>query len=190
MIGIAASIAFRALGIGKWIVKALGHVLAWMVADWRHSAIVALSLLLCLSGVLLKAERRHSYKVEVALTAETAAHAKTISDAAAAAIKAQLEAEQRARAKEAEYAAKIRNASNEQIALLASYERRIARFMRGQSSAPDPGSPGSAGVPGSTALPPGFVQPAGTALVPERDLGLCAAAFARAEALVAAWPGE
>lgn len=184
MIALAAVVVAAVCGIH--ILKILGRMFdaAIWLFEKPHRLIIAVLIIAAAAGwwtAHSNGQRATSW--ERASAAEATAHLETRSRTAAAAISAQLLAEQNRAAVEAQWQAQYQDAQHE----LANHRRRnadlVTRWLQRSAREADPSGTGAADLPGFAALPEGSVQGSNTAIIPVADLYITADAFAQLDAL-------
>lgn len=171
-----------------------GAFLSWCAVgiDWMtkkpHRLIIAALLIIAAAGwwtAHSNGQRAASW--ERASAAEASAHQDTKARTQAAAISAQLLAEQNSAAVEAQWRAQYQEAVHAYEDLSRRNAGLVRDWLQQSGQAPHPADPrgtSSADLPGFAAMPEGSLHDPATAILPIADLYLSAQAFAQLEALI------
>lgn len=184
MIWIAKIIIGRS---GNMLVSALRWLSKPMTSGrWFYLLLMLLALL---QAARVQHERHGHYEAVGQLMAARAAFALTVDQYRRAAQQAVAADKINQRRVEDLWRGQLQEAVNEDAQLRARYRGAVTQFVRtnGAATPADSGSGTAAAVPDAATLSGPAVQPSDTAVVPVADLNLCADAFARAQALMAAW---
>ena len=181
-------VMLKMFGLGfSWIGKGVGSIMSWALGDMRNAIIVAFIGMFAICLFMFWLDERDDTLLIEQQAQEIHSNQQAFTALRIAARDAQIAADQNKARAEAEWRAKLEEASHEQIALRADYDQRIALFLRRQRAGANSSHGAASDLSSPAPMSDGPVQPAGIAIVPERDLNLCAAAFARAQALMDAW---